>query len=351
MTEISVSHKCYYLGPSDKKREAAPTPLSSSSQIPAKKLKPGITNAGTFTALGRPLKIVDPPSPSSSGNRLEPWEDAAIEVHFYYLTFWHHAISPIFKLQVDASDLLNVIGEAESNEDEERIEAILCGSVKQLKTFSLNQRNKVEPILALALVYLAKWRSHYFNTELIVEALLVLLKRDVTASIGPFKGRTTAAAASLACNLLLSGLEESAEWPESFLKVFVEDSVGERIWVDREECQGFVENILTAFNTKVPSRNILQQDSSTASGLGSSGAANSPSINSLGVLGLEDEASVDSDNSQGGLLRGTTQLDQQQVATNVFKHVFLFLSYAYLRCELFHVLTTLKTWQKRLSWK
>ncbi|XP_045031439.1 integrator complex subunit 1 [Daphnia magna] len=281
------------LGPSDKKREAAPTPLSSSSQIPAKKLKPGITNAGTFTALGRPLKIVDPPSPSSSGNRLEPWEDAAIEV--------------------DASDLLNVIGEAESNEDEERIEAILCGSVKQLKTFSLNQRNKVEPILALALVYLAKWRSHYFNTELIVEALLVLLKRDVTASIGPFKGRTTAAAASLACNLLLSGLEESAEWPESFLKVFVEDSVGERIWVDREECQGFVENILTAFNTKVPSRNILQQDSSTASGLGSSGAANSPSINSLGVLGLEDEASVDSDNSQGGLLRGTTQLDQQQV--------------------------------------
>lgn len=209
--------------------------------------------------------------------------------------------------------MLNAIGEAESNEDEERIEAILCGSVKQLKTFSLSQRNKVEPILALALVYLAKWRSHYFNTELIVEALLVLLKRDVTASVGPFKGRTTASTASLACNLLLAGLEDSTEWPESFLKVFVEDSVGERIWVDREECQGFVENILTAFNTKVPSRNILQQESAIGTGLGSSGAASSPSITSLGTLGLEDDASVDSDNSQGGLLRGSTHLEQQQV--------------------------------------
>jgi integrator complex subunit 1 len=96
--------------------------------------------------------------------------------------------------------------------------------------------------------------------------------------------------------------------------VFVEDSVGERVWVDREECQGFVENILTAFNTKVPSRNILQQESATAGNvLGSSGAASSPSITSLGTLGLEDDASVDSDNSQGGLLRGSSHLDQQQV--------------------------------------
>lgn len=206
---------------------------------------------------------------------------------------------------------MNAIGEAESNDDEEKIEAILCGAVKQLKAANQTQRNKVEPILALALVYLAKWRSHYFNTELIVEALLVLLKRESTTSVGHFKGRTTAATASLACNLLLAGFEENKHWPESFVRVFIEDSIGERVWVDREECQGFVENILTAFNTKVPSRNILQQESATGTG-SSSGAASSPSITSLGVLGLEDDGSVDSDNSQGGLLRGT-HLEQQQV--------------------------------------
>ena len=186
-----------------------------------------------------------------------------------------------------------------------------------MKTSSLVRSNKVEPILALALVYLAKWRSHYFNTELIVEALLVLLKRDTTTSVGHFKGRTTAATASLACNLLLSGFEENKHWPESFLKIFIEDSIGERVWVDREECQGFVENILTAFNTKVPSRNILQQESAVT---GSSSGA-SPSITNLGVLGLDDDGSVDSDNSQGGLLRGT-QLEQQQVIINLNQNPF-----------------------------
>lgn len=223
--------------------------------------------------------------------------------------------------------MLNAIGEAESNDDEEKIEAILCGAVKQLKASSLTQRNKVEPILALALVYLAKWRHHYFNTELIVEALLSLLKRDVTASVGPFKGRTTAASASLACNLLLSGGEEDPNWPESFLKVFIEDSVGERVWVDREECQGFVGNILTAFNTKVPSRNIFQQENASGTGVGS-GAASSPSITSLTALGLEDDTSVDSDNSQGGLLRGPAHLEQQQVNLTVNKDLNVLSSFS-----------------------
>lgn len=70
-----------YIGTSDKKREAPSSQLQGLSQNPAKKPKPGLTNAGSFTALGRPaLKVADPPSPSSIGNRLEPWEDAAIEV-------------------------------------------------------------------------------------------------------------------------------------------------------------------------------------------------------------------------------------------------------------------------------
>ena len=76
-----------------------------------------------------------------------------------------------------------------------------------------------------------------------------------------------------------------------------------------------MENILTAFNTKVPSRNILQHQEGTAGVGGPAGtAASSPSITSLGSLGLEDEASADSDsNSQGGLLRGPPHAPEQQV--------------------------------------
>ena len=192
-----------------------------------------------------------------------------------------------------------------------KIEAILCGSVKQLKILAQTQRNKLEPTLVLALVYLAKWRPNYFDTELIVEALLSLLKRDVSVAVGPFKGRIPASVSCLACNLLLAGCEDTLNWPESFLKVFIDDSIGERVWVDRDECQGFVDNMLTAFNTKIANKNLFQPDNPAGSG---SAAASSPSIPSLGLAGsVEDEGSVDSDNSQGGLLRGSSHPAQQDV--------------------------------------
>lgn len=200
--------------------------------------------------------------------------------------------------------------EAESNEDEERIEALLCGCVKQLRTTTSAQRNK---ILTLALLYLAKCRPHYFNTELTVDSLLFLLKRDTIPAAGPFKGKT-ALTSTLACNLLLAGCQEEHNWPESFLKVFIEDSVGERAWVDRDECQGFVENILTAFNTKMTPKNILQHESGTGTS-SSSGAASSPSLASLAVVGMDEEASVDSDISQSGLVRAAI-MEQQQVCNN-----------------------------------
>ena len=41
------------------------------------------------------------------------------------------------------------------------------------------------------------------------------------------------------------------------LQVFVEDSLGDRIWVDREDCRLFVDNILTAFGTKASPKHML----------------------------------------------------------------------------------------------
>ena len=35
-------------------------------------------------------------------------------------------------------------------------------------------------------------------------------------------------------------------------QVYVEDSLGDRMWVDSEHCHEFVDNILTAFATKIP---------------------------------------------------------------------------------------------------
>ena len=39
--------------------------------------------------------------------------------------------------------------------------------------------------------------------------------------------------------------------------MFVEDSLGERVWVDRDDCRTFVENIMTAFGTKRSPKHLL----------------------------------------------------------------------------------------------
>lgn len=41
------------------------------------------------------------------------------------------------------------------------------------------------------------------------------------------------------------------------LQVYLEDSLGERIWVDSPHCKTFVDNIQTAFSTKMPPKSIL----------------------------------------------------------------------------------------------
>ena len=41
------------------------------------------------------------------------------------------------------------------------------------------------------------------------------------------------------------------------VKVYIEDAIGERVWVDHPDCKGFVENICTAFDTKMPSSNLF----------------------------------------------------------------------------------------------
>ena len=43
-------------------------------------------------------------------------------------------------------------------------------------------------------------------------------------------------------------------------QVYLEDALGERVWVDRRDCQLFVENILTAFNTKIPPSSMMQSE-------------------------------------------------------------------------------------------
>lgn len=110
----------------------------------------------------------------------------------------------------------------------------------------------------------------------------------------------------LTCNLLMAAYEEDENWPEIFVKVrksrrlrypskynncvffffffnksseiclqvYIEDSLGERIWVDSSHCKNFVDNIQTAFGTKMPPKSmLLQADTGRTAGDLSAGGA------------------------------------------------------------------------------
>ncbi|NXI64063.1 INT1 protein, partial [Anseranas semipalmata] len=188
------------------------------------------------------------------------------------------AISPSIKepsvipIEVVPTVLLDEIEAAEAEGNDDRIEGVLCGAVKQLKM----NRAKPDTTLYLSLMYLAKIKPNIFATEGVIEALCSLLRRD--ASIN-FKAKGNSLVSVLACNLLMAAYEEDENWPEIFVKVYIEDSLGERIWVDSPHCKTFVDNIQTAFNTKMPPKSmLLHGEVGRSSGDLSAGSSPHPSM-------------------------------------------------------------------------
>uniref|UniRef100_W5K0G9 Integrator complex subunit 1 n=1 Tax=Astyanax mexicanus TaxID=7994 RepID=W5K0G9_ASTMX len=231
--------------PADRKREA-------SSALPS--------SSGLSSLAKRPKHSSTPPSALS---RLA--EVAAVD---------KRAISPSIKepsvvpIEVPPAVLLDEIEAAESEGNDDRIEGVLCGAVKQLKM----NRAKPDVTLYLSLMFLAKIKPNLFATEGVIEALCSLLRRD--ASIN-FKAKGNSLVSVLACNLLMAAYEEDENWPEIFVKVYIEDSLGERIWVDSSHCKTFVDNIQTAFTTKMPPKSMLLQTETGRPG-GDLSAGNSP---------------------------------------------------------------------------
>ncbi|XP_043089819.1 integrator complex subunit 1 [Puntigrus tetrazona] len=231
--------------PPDRKREATSSLPSSSSLSSLSK---------------RPKHSSTPPSALS---RLA--EVAAVDKRSISPSIKEPSVIPI---EVSPAVLLDEIEAAEAEGNDDRIEGVLCGAVKQLKM----NRAKPDMTLYLSLMFLAKIKPNVFATEGVIEALCSLLRRD--ASIN-FKAKGNNLVSVLACNLLMAAYEEDENWPEIFVKVYIEDSLGERIWVDSSHCKTFVDNIQTAFTTKMPPKSMLLQTETGRSG-GDLSAGNSP---------------------------------------------------------------------------
>ncbi|KAG7167447.1 Integrator complex subunit 1-like [Homarus americanus] len=183
--------------------------------------------------------------------------------------------------EVDPNDLIPFIEAGEEYGDS--TEMYLCGAVKSLRS----QRTKPDNLLCFSLMYLVKVKPHLFSrSKMVVEAFCSLLKRDHSMT---YKSKGNAAVSVLAANILLAAFQEEKSWPQIFVRVYMEDSLGERVWVDHEDCKGFVDNIATAFRTKLPPKSLLYPDL----GMGSRQDCPSPPVS--GGSGGADSGDGDSE--------------------------------------------------------
>uniref|UniRef100_A0A182QY68 Uncharacterized protein n=1 Tax=Anopheles farauti TaxID=69004 RepID=A0A182QY68_9DIPT len=238
-------------GVSDRKRDASSSLTLGSAGGPAaaKKIKLAsvsgsslVGSGGSSVGLGGvsglgASKISSGGDSSSSSSILEYWEQCAMEC--------------------ESVDLAATVLSAIEQQDSDSVVGYICGAIKLL----ISPKSKSESVLSLSLLYLARLRPHLFCNETITSALIAVLKRD--GSGNAFKGRNNPTMHILACNLLARGYSDKKQWPESFIRTYIDDAINDRVWVDYEECAPFTDNIVAAFGTKIPPKWMLQPELST----------------------------------------------------------------------------------------
>lgn len=244
---------------SDRKRDA-PTPPSSTV---AKKPKIGLSGSSQTTSTSQSHSHSHSShSGSSSTSHLEYWEQVAREC--------------------DPADLVQKVLAAIDMQDSDNVVAYICGAIK-----ALTQR-RGEHILSLSLLYLAKLRPTLFCNETVTSALMSILKRDTQHT---FKSRNNPTTHILAANLLSRGYHNKPNWPEKFVRYYIDDAINERVWVDFDDCAGFIENICTAFGTRIPPKSMLQ-----------------PELNALTPTSLPQSRN-DDDSEEGPPIGGTSEFN------------------------------------------
>ncbi|XP_045776448.1 integrator complex subunit 1 isoform X2 [Maniola jurtina] len=153
-------------------------------------------------------------------------------------------------LEIDPVDLVPNVLQALDTHNSDKLLGLLTGSIRLLKS----QRSKPDPILCMSMLYLTKIRPNMFAHETVTQTLCTLLKREQGAA---FKSKGNPLVFVLACNMLYAGHRDSNNWPDTFIKVYIEDALNERWWVECAWCKCLVDNIVTAFGTKQPPAHLI----------------------------------------------------------------------------------------------
>lgn len=217
------------LGKNDnRKRDAS---ASSSSQIPPPSKKTRIAPS-TFHSSSTSGAATSASSPDRS-----TWEDA------------------INTECENSVDLISAVLQATDQQDSDKIVSLVCSAIKSLSSPKL----KNDPVLVMSLLYLGKIRPAIFANDNITAALISLLKVDPQHSVR-HTSKNNSTVFVMGANLLARGHCDKKKWPESFIKVYIDDAVNERLWVDSEECSFFTDHISKFWDLNELNLNLKQSE-------------------------------------------------------------------------------------------
>ena len=122
-----------------------------------------------------------------------------------------------------------------------RRETIIINGLRAIKFF----KSKPETTLLTSFLCIAKDKPQYFSSPKVFDNIISFLKKE------PFKKQSPIIHIFIA-NLILEILSKSQDWPELVIHYYIEDAIGDRMWVDLPSCRKFVLNILTGFGPNSP---------------------------------------------------------------------------------------------------
>ncbi|GAU90118.1 hypothetical protein RvY_02583 [Ramazzottius varieornatus] len=165
------------------------------------------------------------------------------------------------KLAVDGVDgksmsgIAKMVASGDASLGETQVRPMICGAFKQIIQPS-NKLREVDELLVMSLVTLAAFKPEYFRGELMLSAMLSLLRKDALHTVPSLsKGKTNQINCILGVTLLHAAYKNVTRWPIQIMKMYLEDAGLDRQWVDLAECRQFVRTIRYSFRTKASTTN------------------------------------------------------------------------------------------------
>ncbi|GAM18887.1 hypothetical protein SAMD00019534_020620 [Acytostelium subglobosum LB1] len=148
---------------------------------------------------------------------------------------------------IDMSNTLDIIQALESEMDREQCTRTVRNMLQSIKSMPATTAAAINSEPFVSLIGLARKRPDAFSSIDLLDTLLALLRRDPTQLNQQKKNNFPMV---LACNLLMVAYESLPDWPPQLFYAFIEDSIGDRLWVDDQNCKAFTAAIVSSLPSK-----------------------------------------------------------------------------------------------------